>query len=70
MSKWILITVENNDIIEPTTHDTYKQAYQAMEREFTRLRDAQDDASICENYASIQSDCNNWDWRIYEVKYE
>ena len=68
MSKWILINAEDNDILEPKTYDTYEEAYEAMENEFSRLKDDTDDANIHADYASIQSDYCNWDWRIYEVK--
>lgn len=68
MSKWILISVEDNDILMPETYDTYEQAYKSMEKEFNRLKDVGDDANIHKDYASIQSDYHNWDWRIYEVK--
>lgn len=68
MSKWILIYVEDNSIYEPTTYDTYEEAYKEMEHEFNITRDIDDDSTIHKDYASVQSDYNNWDWRIYEVK--
>lgn len=69
MSKWILISVENNDIAEPDVFDTFEQAYEAMKSEVNRLKDYGDDVSIRKNYSCIQSDCDMWDWRIFEVKY-
>lgn len=69
MSKWILIYVEDNDILEPTTYDTYEEAYKEMEHEFNLTKDDDTDGNIHEYYASIQTDYNNWDWRIYEVKF-
>jgi hypothetical protein len=69
MSKWILIFVEDNDISEPMTFDTYEEAYKEMEHEFNITRDIDDDSAIHEDYASVQGCCNSWDWRIYEVKF-
>ena len=68
MSKWILIQTENNDILEPTTYDSYEQAYEAMKNEYDILKENWHDGNIHSDYASIQSDYENWDWRIYEVK--
>ncbi|MEE1084984.1 MAG: hypothetical protein UH850_14755 [Paludibacteraceae bacterium] len=69
MSKWILIEVENNDILEPTTYDTYEDAYEEMVFQFNLIKGADMDANIHKDYVSVQSDYNSWDWRIYEVKY-
>lgn len=69
MSKWVLISVEDNSILEPTTYDTYEQAYEEMERDFNMTKYGDEWASIHENYASIQTDFYSWDWRIYEVKF-
>ena len=68
MSKWILIEVENNDIAEPDVFDTYEEAYNEMEHRFNSLKEEYDDCNIHENYASIQSEFNNFDWRIFEVR--
>ena len=67
MSKWILIEVENHGISEPDTYDTHKEAYEEMERRYNELLEDGDEASIDKYYASIQTDCYNVDWRIYEV---
>lgn len=69
MSKWVLIMAENNEITKPDIYDTYEQAYEAMEHEFNKLKEIDDEANIHEDYASIQSDYDNYDWRICEVKF-
>lgn len=69
MSKWILIQSENNWIFHPTVFDTYEDAYSEMIAEYNRLYDEGDEGNIHEDYASIQSDFNNWDWRISEIKF-
>lgn len=68
MSKWILIEVENQSINEPDTYDTYERAFDEMEKRYNSLLDDSDEGNIHKNYASIQSDTFNIDWRIYEVK--
>ena len=68
MSKWVLISVDNNDIEEPDVFDTYEQAYERMEIFYNALKDDCIDCNIHDDYASIQSDYCNWDWRIFEVK--
>lgn len=68
MSKWILIFAEDNDISEPEVYDTYEQAYEKMKRQFNKLKTIDDCANIHKDYASIQSDCDIFDWRIFEVK--
>lgn len=68
MSKWVLIFAENNEIGKPDVYDTYEQAYKVMERRFNRLKEIDDEANIHADYASIQSDYDNFDWRIFEVK--
>ena len=69
MSKWVLIFAENNEIGKPDVYDNYEEAYGAMERRFNRLKEIDDEANIHEDYASIQFDYDNFDWRIFEVKY-
>ena len=67
MSKWILIEVENQSIECPDTYDTYEEAYAEMERRYNNVREEEDEASIEDEYAFIQTDCYNVDWRIHEV---
>jgi hypothetical protein len=68
MSKWILIEVENQNINEPDTYDSYVEAYDEMERRYENLAENGDEVSIDKYDASIQSDSCNIDWKIYEVK--
>ena len=68
MSKWILIEVVNQTIEEPDTYNTYKEAYAEMEKRYNILKESNDEYSINDFYATIQTDCDNYDWRIYEVK--
>lgn len=67
MSKWILIEVENQSIDDPDTYDTYDEAYTEMKRRYDNLVEPNDEAYIHTDYASIQTDTYNIDWRIYEV---
>ena len=69
MSKWVLINVENGTINMPETFDTYEKAYKQMEREYYEVADDEYyECNIHEDYASIQAESFNSDWRIYEVK--
>lgn len=70
MSKWILIEVDNQSINEPDTYNSYIEAYTEMENRYNDLKTDDAECNIHEDYASIQSDCNNIDWRIYEVEVE
>lgn len=67
MSKWILIEVENQSINEPDTYGTYEEAYTEMKRRYEELVEEDDKASIHSDYACIQTDDYNADWKIYEV---
>lgn len=70
MSKWILIEVDNQSINEPDTYNSYIEAYTKMGNRYNDLKTDDAECSIHEYYASIQSDYNNVDWRIYEVEME
>ena len=67
MSKWILIEVENQSINEPDTYETYEDAYVEMKRRYEHIVEDDDEASIHSDYATIQTDYYNAEWRIYEV---
>ena len=67
MNKWILIEVENQSINEPDTYETHDEAYAEMERRFNELVEDDDEASIHSDYACIQTDNYNVDWKIFEV---
>lgn len=68
MSKWILIEVENQNINEPDTYDSYIEAYDEMKSRYENLVEEGDEASIDEYDANIQTDSYNIDWKIYEVE--
>jgi hypothetical protein len=70
MSKFILIEVCNQEIYEPDVYNSYDEAYAEMERRFNKVSEEaeENDCSICKDYASVQTICDNFDWRIYEVK--
>lgn len=70
MSKWILIEVENQNINEPDTYDSYIEAYDEMKSRYENLVEEGDEASIGEYDANIQTDSYNIDWKIYEVETE
>jgi hypothetical protein len=70
MSKWILIEVENQNINEPDTYDSYIEAYDEMKSRYENLVEEGDEASIDEYDANIQTDSYNIDWKIYEVEAE
>lgn len=70
MSKWILIEVENQNINEPDTYDSYIEAYDEMKSRYENLVEEGDKASIDEYDANIQTDSYNIDWKIYEVETE
>lgn len=70
MSKWILIEVENQNINEPDTYDSYIEAYDEMKSRYENLVEEGDETSIDEYDANIQTDSYNIDWKIYEVKSE
>ncbi len=67
MSKWILIEVENQNINEPDTYNSYTEAYATMKSRYENLVEEGDSASISEFDANIQTDSYNIDWKIYEV---
>lgn len=69
MSKWILIHADNNSIELPDVFDSYDEAYREMKRQYDKIVEENDDANIDVNYASIQTNYENFDWRIFEVKY-
>ena len=56
MSKWILIEVENQNINEPDTYDSYIEAYGEMKSRYENLVEEVDEASIDEYDANIQTD--------------
>lgn len=56
MSKWILIEVENQNINEPDTYNSYIEAYDEMKSRYENLVEEGDEASIDEYDASIQTD--------------
>ena len=66
--KWILIEVENQNINEPDTYNSYMEAYNEMKSRYEHLVEEGNEASISEYDASIQTDSYNIDWKIYEVK--
>lgn len=68
MSKWILIEVENQNINEPDTYDSYIEAYDEMKSRYENLVEEDNEASIDEYDANIQTDSYNIDWKIYEVE--
>jgi hypothetical protein len=70
MSKWILIEVENQNINEPDTYDSYIEAYDEMKSRYENLVEEGDETSIDEYDANIQTDSYNIDWKIYEVETE
>ncbi len=70
MSKWILIEVENQNINEPDTYDSYIEAYDEMKSRYENLVEERDEASINEYDANIQTDSYNIDWKICEVEAE
>lgn len=70
MSKWILIEVENQNINEPDTYGSYIEAYDEMKSRYENLVEEEDEASIDEYEANIQTDSYNIDWKIYEVETE
>ena len=67
MRKWVLIEVENQNINEPDTYNSYKEAYKEMKKRYGILVKDGDEASIGSHNASIQTDLYNIDWKIYEV---
>lgn len=79
MRKWVLIEVENQNINEPDTCNSYKEAYNEMKNRYgtytvrfgiqkchTLVNDGKE-ASIGAYNASIQTDAYSIDWKIYEV---
>ena len=68
MSKWILIEVENQNINEPDTYDSYIEAYDEMKSRYENLVEERDEASIDEYDANIQTDSYNIDWKTDGVK--
>ena len=68
--KWILIEVENQNISEPDTYNSYMEAYTEMKSRYEHLVEEGNEAFISEYDASIQTDSYNIDWKIYEVRAE
>lgn len=62
--------VENQNINEPDTYDSYIEAYDEMKSRYENLVEEGDEASIDEYDANIQTDSYNIDWKIYEVEAE
>ena len=67
MSKWILIEVENQNINEPDTYESYIDAYDEMKTRYENLVEKGAKASIHEYDASIRMHSYSIDWKIYEV---
>lgn len=67
MRKWVLIEVENQNINEPDTYNSYAEAYNEMKKRYGNLVKDGDEASIGTYNASIQTNAYNIDWKIYEV---
>lgn len=65
--KWVLIEVENQNINEPDTYNSYAEAYKEMKKRYGILVKDGEEASIGSHNASIQTDLYNIDWKIYEV---
>lgn len=59
MNKWVLIEVENQNINEPDTCNSYVEAYNEMKNRYGNL--VKDEASIGTHNASIQTDSCNID---------
>ena len=70
ISKWILIEVENQNINEPDTYNSYIEAYEEMKSRYETFVEEGNEASIDEYNANIHTDLYNVDWKIYEVKAE
>jgi hypothetical protein len=69
---WVLMESKNNTINEPKYFHNYDDAYKEMERRYTKLfNEVGDDAdcSLHPDYACIQTDCDNFDWRISKVNF-
>lgn len=69
-SKWILIEVENQNISEPSTYNSYIEAYNEMRSRYENLVNNVDGAFVGTDYISIQMGSYSIDWKIYEVKTE
>ena len=67
MSKWVLIEVENQNINEPNTYNSYAEAYNEMKKRYRILVKDGENASIGAYNACIQTNAYNIDWKIYEV---
>lgn len=67
-SKWILITAVNNDIYADE-FDTYDRALDSMKQEYDTTVEAWDDAYFTSDYASIQTTCDQFDWKIIRVDF-
>lgn len=59
--------MENQNINEPDTYNSYAEAYNEMKKRYGDLVKDGDEASIGAYNASIQTDSYNIDWKIYEV---
>lgn len=68
--KWIVISVEDNDIQLPDYFSTYDKAYEYMKKQYNSIVEYGDTASIHDDYASVQTDCNTFAWRIIGVSEE
>mgnify|MGYP000122923160 CR=1 FL=1 len=68
--KWIVISVTNNDIDDPNYFDSYEDAYDWMRMEYDHLIDDGNTAHIHKFYASIQTGCNSFAWRIISASEE
>ena len=56
MSKWVLIEVENQNINEPDTYNSYIEAYDEMKSRYENLVEEGNEASIDEYDANIQTE--------------
>lgn len=67
MNKWILIEVQDNEILEPDICSDYSEAYDKMEKRYKKLDDGESCNHIYPNEAYIQTDTTNISWKIFEV---
>lgn len=67
-SKWILISVINNDIYADE-FDTFDAALDTMKHEYDKIVEDWDDAYFTSDYASIRTECDNFDWKIIRVDF-
>lgn len=69
-NKYVLIEVENQNINEPDTYDSYIEAFGEMKRRYENLMGEGDESSIHEFDACIQTSVYNIDWKIYKMEEE